>query len=153
MLSGLWALRGRLEVQISRPKRSAHRVPEVRKLRVKAGTDAEDALEKDLAIRAAKAAKQRLKEIEAVEEFPDEVAERLQRLAYDVGATISSEMVDDERHEAYAKRAERFKAISRVQCEMLSAARHAVLSARNEAGTDPEVVDRVLRQLDVRSLR
>ncbi|MFC9626977.1 Na+/H+ antiporter [Streptomyces sp. NPDC056930] len=125
----------------------------VRKLRVRADTDAEEALEKDLAIRAAKAAKQRLKEIREVEEFPDEVAERLQRLAYDVGARISPDMVDDERREAYAKRAERFKAVNRVQREMMSAARHAVLSARNEAGTDPEVVDRVLRQLDVRSLR
>ncbi|MFD8745103.1 cation:proton antiporter, partial [Streptomyces sp. NPDC059616] len=125
----------------------------VRKLRVKADTDAEEALEKDLAIRAAKAAKQRLKEIQEVEEFPDEVTERLQRLAYDVGARISPDMVDDERREAYAKRVERFKAVSRVQREMMSAARHAVLSARNEAGTDPEIVDRVLRQLDVRSLR
>jgi CPA1 family monovalent cation:H+ antiporter len=62
-------------------------------------------------------------------------------------------MVDDERREAYAQRAERFKAVSRVQREMMSAARHAVLSARNEAGSDPEIVDRVLRQLDVRSLR
>ncbi|WP_189540866.1 Na+/H+ antiporter [Streptomyces gelaticus] len=125
----------------------------VRKLRVKADTDAEEALEKDLAIRAAKAAKQRLREIQEVEEFPDEVAERLQRLAYDVGARISPDMVDDERREAYAQRAERFKAVSRVQREMMSAARHAVLSARNEAGSDPEIVDRVLRQLDVRSLR
>lgn len=125
----------------------------VRKLRVKADTDAEEALEKDLAIRAAKAAKQRLRKIQEVEEFPDEVAERLQRLAYDVGARISPDMVDDERREAYAQRAERFKAVSRVQREMMSAARHAVLSARNEAGSDPEIVDRVLRQLDVRSLR
>ncbi|MFI5746296.1 Na+/H+ antiporter [Streptomyces sp. NPDC051644] len=125
----------------------------VRKLRVQADTDAEEALEKDLAIRAAKAAKQRLKEIREVEEFPDEVAERLQRLAYDMGARISPDMVDDERREAYAKRAERFKAVNRVQREMMSAARHAVLAARSEAGTDPEVVDRVLRHLDVRSLR
>jgi hypothetical protein len=36
---------------------------------------------------------------------------------------------------------------------MLSAARHEVLSARNEPGAAPEVVDRVLRHLDVRSLR
>jgi hypothetical protein len=35
----------------------------------------------------------------------------------------------------------------------MSAARHEVLSARSEPGADPEVVDRVLRQLDVRSLR
>ncbi|MFB7846794.1 MULTISPECIES: Na+/H+ antiporter [unclassified Streptomyces] len=125
----------------------------VRKLHVKADTAAEEALEKDLAIRAARAAKQRLKEIRAEEDFPEEVAERLQRMAYDMGARISPDMVDDERREAYAQRAERFKAINRVQREMMSAARHAVLSARNEAGTDPEIVDRVLRQLDVRSLR
>ncbi|MFB7915024.1 Na+/H+ antiporter [Streptomyces sp. NPDC056061] len=125
----------------------------VRRLHVKADTAAEEALEKDLAIRAAKAAKLRLKEIEQDEEFPEEVAERLQRLAYDMGARISPDMVDEERREAYAQRAERFKAVSRVQREMMSAARHAVLAARNEAGTDPEVVDRVLRQLDVRSLR
>jgi CPA1 family monovalent cation:H+ antiporter len=43
--------------------------------------------------------------------------------------------------------------IRQVQNEMLSAARHEVLSARSEAGYDPEIVDRVLRQLDVRSLR
>ncbi|MFJ2413878.1 Na+/H+ antiporter [Streptomyces brevispora] len=125
----------------------------VRRLRVRADTDAEDALERDLAIRAAKAARQRLKEIQEVEEFPEDVVERLLRLAYDVGARISPDMVDDERRESYAKRAERFKAVSRIQREMLSAARHAVLSARSETGTDPEVVDRVLRQLDVRSLR
>ncbi|MFF3728904.1 Na+/H+ antiporter [Streptomyces sp. NPDC002476] len=125
----------------------------VRKLHVKADTAAEEALEKDLAIRAAKAAKQRLKEIQEDEEFPEEVAERLQRLAYDMGARISPDMVDEERREAYAQRAERFKAVNLVQREMMSAARHAVLSARSEAGNDPEVVDRVLRQLDVRSLR
>ena len=36
---------------------------------------------------------------------------------------------------------------------MMSAARHEVLAARSEPGSDPEVVDRVLRYLDVRSLR
>ncbi len=125
----------------------------VRRLHVRADTAAEEALEKDLALRAARAAKKRLKEIEEAEEFPEEVVERLQRLAYDVGARISPDMVDDERREAYARRAENFRAISRVQRELLSAARHEVLSARNEPGSDPEVVDRVLRQLDVRSLR
>jgi monovalent cation/hydrogen antiporter len=43
--------------------------------------------------------------------------------------------------------------VREIQREMLSAARHEVLAARSEAGADPEVVDRVLRQLDVRSLR
>ncbi|MFI6057009.1 Na+/H+ antiporter [Streptomyces sp. NPDC051286] len=125
----------------------------VRKLGVRADTDAEAALERDLAFRAAKAARHRLQEIQEAEEFTEEVVERLHRLAYDVGARISPDMVDEDRREAYAKRAERLRAVNRVQREMMSAARHAVLSARSESGTDPEVVDRVLRQLDVRSLR
>ncbi|NEC65496.1 cation:proton antiporter, partial [Streptomyces sp. SID9727] len=125
----------------------------VRRLGVRADTDAEAALEKDLAVRAAKAARERLKKIEETEDLPEDVADRLHRLAYDVGARISPEMVDDERRDAYARRVERFQVVSRVQREMMSAARHAVLSARSEPGADPEVVDRVLRQLDVRSLR
>ncbi|MFI8928398.1 Na+/H+ antiporter [Streptomyces sp. NPDC053474] len=125
----------------------------VKKLGVRADTDAERALERDLALRAAKAAKARLREIEEVEELPEELSERLLRGAFDIGARISPDIVDDERRERYAKRADRFKAVQRIQREMMSAARHAVLSARSEPGSDPEIVDRVLRQLDVRSLR
>ncbi|MFF0743410.1 Na+/H+ antiporter [Streptomyces sp. NPDC004111] len=125
----------------------------VRKLGVRADTDAERALEHELALRAAKAAKRRLKEIEEVEELPEEVSERLQRGAFDLGARISPDIIDDERREAYASRAVRVKAVMRIQREMMSAARHEVLSARNEAGVDPEVVDRVLHQLDLRSMR
>ncbi|MFG2644186.1 Na+/H+ antiporter [Streptomyces sp. NPDC048370] len=125
----------------------------VKRLGVRADTDAERALERELACRAAKAAKRRLKEIEEVEELPEEVQERLQRGAFDIGARISPDMVDEERRAAFAERAGRLKAVQRIQREMMSAARHEVLAARSEPGADPEVVDRVLRQLDVRSLR
>ncbi|MFE7587033.1 Na+/H+ antiporter [Streptomyces gardneri] len=125
----------------------------VRKLGVRADADAERALERDLAIRAAKAAKRRLKEIEEVEELPEEVQERLLRGAYDIGARISPDMVDEERRAAFVERTERFRAVQRIQRELMSAARHEVLSARSEPGADPEVVDRVLRHLDVRSMR
>lgn len=125
----------------------------VKRLGVRADTDAERALERELAFRAAKAAKRRLKEIEEVEELPEEVQERLQRGAFDIGARISPDMVDEERRAAFAERAGRLKAVQRIQREMMSAARHEVLAARSEPGADPEVVDRVLRQLDVRSLR
>ncbi|MFI0978746.1 Na+/H+ antiporter [Streptomyces sp. NPDC021093] len=125
----------------------------VRKLGVRADTDAERDLEHTLAVRAAKAAKRRLKEIEEVEELPDDLTERLLRGAFDIGARISPDIVDEERREAYATRAGRVKAVARIQREMMSAARHEVLAARNEPGVDPEVVDRVLHQLDVRSLR
>ncbi|MFE0174877.1 Na+/H+ antiporter [Streptomyces sp. NPDC059002] len=125
----------------------------VRKLGVRADADAERELERELALRAAKAAKRRLKEIEEVEELPEEVSERLQRGAFDIGARISPDLVDDERRERYAKRVDRWKAVQRIQREMMSAARHEVLAARSEPGADPEIVDRVLHHLDVRSLR
>jgi CPA1 family monovalent cation:H+ antiporter len=125
----------------------------VKKLGVRADADVEKAFEKELAIRAAKAAKRRLREIEEVEELPEEVAEQLLRRAFDIGVRISPDMGDEERREAYEKRTRRVKRMRRIQGEMLSAARHEVLSARSEPGADPEIVDRVLRHLDVRSLR
>lgn len=125
----------------------------VKKLGVRADGDVEREIERDLALRAARAAKRRLKEIEEVEELPADVSERLQRGAFDIGARISPDIIDDERRERYAKRADRIKAVQRIQREMMSAARHEVLAARSEPGADPEVVDRVLHHLDVRSLR
>lgn len=125
----------------------------VRRLGVRADTDADRELERKLAVRAAKAAKHRLREIEEVEDLSEDISERLLRRAYDIGTRISPDIVDDERREWFAKRADRLRTVQRIQREMLSAARHEVLSARNEPGADPEVVDRVLRHLDVRSLR
>ncbi|MDV9176726.1 sodium:proton antiporter, partial [Streptomyces sp. W16] len=125
----------------------------VKRLGVRADTDSEKAFEKELAVRAAKAAKRRLREIEDVEELPEEVSEQLLRRAFDIGVRISPEVGDGERREAYEKRVKRVKRMRRIQGEMMSAARHEVLAARNEPGADPEIVDRVLRHLDVRSLR
>ncbi|MFJ9341012.1 Na+/H+ antiporter [Streptomyces sp. NPDC101733] len=125
----------------------------VRRLGVQADSDADREAERLLALRAAKAAKRRLKQIEEVEELPEDLVETLYRRAYDVGARISPDLVDEERREAYAKRVERIRDIQRIQREMMSAARHEVLAARSEPGADPEIVDRVLRHLDVRSLR
>jgi CPA1 family monovalent cation:H+ antiporter len=39
-----------------------------------------------------------------------------------------------------------------VQAIALDAARQEVVAARNEPGMDPEVADRVLRQLDLRTM-
>ncbi|MGW1022471.1 Na+/H+ antiporter [Streptomyces sp. NPDC002577] len=125
----------------------------VRKLGVQADTESEKALEKELAVRASQAARQRLKEIQDVEELPEDVTEQLLRRALDIGLRVSPDIGDEERREALAHRVERIKKIRRIQGEMLSAARHEVLSARSEPGSDPEIVDRVLRHLDVRSLR
>ncbi|MFH8410614.1 Na+/H+ antiporter [Streptomyces sp. NPDC018019] len=125
----------------------------VKKLRVRADSDAEEELERELALRVIKASKRRLKEILEVEELPEEISEQLSRRAYDMGARIAPDIVDDDRRDHFEKRVTRMKKVQRIQSEMLSAARHEVLSARSEPGADPEIVDRVLRQLDMRSLR
>ena len=62
------------------------------------------------------------------------VAERLQRGAFDIGARISPDMVDEERRAAFTERVERVKRLQAIQREMMSAARHAVVSARSEPG-------------------
>ncbi|MEU2581699.1 Na+/H+ antiporter [Streptomyces avermitilis] len=125
----------------------------VKTLGVRADTGSEKAFERALAVRAAKAAKRRLREIEDVEELPEELSEQLLRRAFDIGARISPDLGDEERREAHEQRARRIKRVRRIQGEMMSAARHEVLAARSEPGADPEIVDRVLRHLDVRSLR
>jgi CPA1 family monovalent cation:H+ antiporter len=125
----------------------------VKRLGVRADTDSEKAFEKELAVRAAKAAKRRLREIEDVEELSEEASEQLLRRAFDIGVRISPDIGEGERREGYEKRARRVKRMRRIQGEMMSAARHEVLAARSEPGADPEIVDRVLRHLDVRSLR
>jgi CPA1 family monovalent cation:H+ antiporter len=88
-----------------------------------------------------------------VEDLPEELSEQLLRRAFDIGVRISPDLGDDERREAHEQRVRRVKRVRRIQGEMMSAARHEVLSARSEPGADPEIVDRVLRHLDVRSLR
>ncbi|MCW5249321.1 MULTISPECIES: Na+/H+ antiporter [unclassified Streptomyces] len=125
----------------------------VNRLGVRADTEREKEYEKQLAVRAARAAKQRLKEIETVEELPEELSEQMVRRAFDIGLRISPDIGDEERREAQEQRVRRLRRIRRIQAEMLSAARHEVLAARSEPGADPEIVDRVLRHLDVRSMR
>jgi monovalent cation/hydrogen antiporter len=88
-----------------------------------------------------------------VEDLPEELSEQMLRRAFDIGLRISPDLGEDERREAHEQRVRRLKRIRRIQGEMMSAARHEVLAARSEPGADPEVVDRVLRHLDVRSLR
>ncbi|MFI1108584.1 MULTISPECIES: Na+/H+ antiporter [Streptomyces] len=125
----------------------------VRTLDVRRDTEAEKKFEKELAVRAAKAARQRLRELEREEGLPEEMTEQLLRRALEMGVRISPDMAEEERREAHGKRMQRAQWSRRMHGEMLSAARHEILAARSEPGADPEIVDRVLRHLDVRSMR
>ncbi|MFV8187132.1 MULTISPECIES: Na+/H+ antiporter [unclassified Streptomyces] len=125
----------------------------VRRLGVQADAEHEKEFERELAERAAKAARRRLHEIEEAEDLPEELSEQMLRRAFEIGVRISPDMGEGERREAHRMRMRRLKRMRRIQGELLSAARHEVLAARSEPGADPEIVDRVLRHLDVRSLR
>jgi CPA1 family monovalent cation:H+ antiporter len=125
----------------------------VKRLGVQADAEHEKKFERELAERAAKAARRRLHEIEEAEDLPEELSEQMLRRAFEIGVRISPDMGEEERREAHRIRMRRLKRMRRIQGELLSAARHEVLAARSEPGADPEIVDRVLRHLDVRSLR
>jgi monovalent cation/hydrogen antiporter len=125
----------------------------VKRLGVSSDIESEHDLERELAVRAMTAARTRLKEIERAEPLDEDLSEMLHRRAFDLGARISPDIVDEERRESHARRLDRIRELRRIQDDMLSAARREVLGARSEPGTDPEVVDRVLRHLDLRSIR
>lgn len=61
----------------------------VKRLGVRADSEREMEFEKVLAVRAAKAAKRRLREIEAVEDLPEDLSEQMLRRAFEIGVRIS----------------------------------------------------------------
>jgi CPA1 family monovalent cation:H+ antiporter len=103
-----------------------------------------------LAKRAQTAAVSALKDHELMKELPaDKVAlvkEKMRRL--------HAELLDGTlRNESAAEKRKRGRELAiAVQTIALDAARQEVVEARNEPGTDPEVADRVLRQLDLRTM-
>ncbi|WP_207343266.1 Na+/H+ antiporter [Arthrobacter sp. E3] len=105
---------------------------------------------KVLAMRAQEAAVAALRDNGLIKNLPPEkialVKEKMRRLH----AELLDGGLDNEPVEERARRG-RELAIA-VQTIALDAARSEVLSARNEPGVDPEVVDRLLRQLDLRTM-
>jgi monovalent cation/hydrogen antiporter len=113
------------------------------------GTEERDAA-RLLARRAQAAAVAALKDNELMKELPPEkvalVKEKMRRL--------HAELLDGSlRNESLAEKRERGRELAiTVQTIALDAARQEVVAARNEADMDPEVADRVLRQLDLRTM-
>lgn len=123
----------------------------IRRLGVTAGADAERRMERHLAATATKAARARLRHLDNTGDIPDDVLERVARWLTAFEARVSPESSDDERRAIDSDRTDLYRSLRRVQSEVMSAARDAVLTARNQPGVDPEVADRVLRELDMRS--
>ncbi|GAA4901478.1 sodium/proton antiporter (CPA1 family) [Actinomycetospora succinea] len=90
------------------------------------------------------------------EEVLGELRARFARLGVGEGGTGEAPGDDAADRADYEQRLETLRRRRdqwmRVQSLALAAARREVLAARSEAGVDPEIVDRVLQRLDVRSL-
>lgn len=114
----------------------------VRRLGVRAAPGEEDAVVLDLVRRARDAGMKRLDEVqergEADPEVIDHARDNAERMWHSLGLTSDDATSSDP------------MTVNALKDEMLSAARDAVVAARSESGTDPTIVDRVLRRLDAR---
>ncbi|MEC3953904.1 Na+/H+ antiporter [Nocardia sp. CDC153] len=122
----------------------------VRATGVHADTGVERAIERQLWTRVLRAELARLKEISQTEDLPDEVYDRLRtgferRLAQaDPEAADSNARMNTDRTMALTTK---MRAITN---DVLEAGRTEALAARREPGIPPDVVDRVMRRLDLR---
>jgi CPA1 family monovalent cation:H+ antiporter len=125
----------------------------VRRLGLGRDQDAEDHEERRLWYRASRAGLTRLKEMAANEELPEELVDRLKQRQVDRLARSRPDIYDEQQREEWKQRVKVVKTLRRVEAEMLAASREEMQTARTEPGADPELVDRVIRQLDLRSER
>ncbi|WP_037604765.1 Na+/H+ antiporter [Streptacidiphilus rugosus] len=115
--------------------------------------DAEDHEERRLWFRATKAGLLRLKQLAADEQLPEDLVERLKQRQTDRLARSRPDIYDEQQREEWKKRIKVFTTFRRIEADMLAASREEMQIARMEPGADPELVDRVIRQLDLRSER
>ena len=124
----------------------------VRALGVDDEAEAERRAEKEIVLRARRAAMATLEFERRVQNLPEEVGTRLRERVERLEAVLSGETTtEDDRNRVVAVREAREK-ITAAQAAALSAARGEVLAARREQGVDPHAADRVLRRLDLRTV-
>ncbi|MFC1412377.1 Na+/H+ antiporter [Streptacidiphilus sp. N1-12] len=123
----------------------------VRKLHLGRDEDAEDAAERQLWYRVSKAGLLRLKELAAAEDLPEDLVERLRARQTDRLARVRPDMYDEDQRRELKERVRQVRRFQEVEAEMLAAGRVEMQLARMEPGADPELVDRVIRKLDIRS--
>jgi CPA1 family monovalent cation:H+ antiporter len=139
----------------------------VRALGLREDADVAAEAERRMAARARRAALDELSAVdrealgvddEQGEQVLDELRTRFARVSTALSGDDAprADDVDGDRDDDYRERLARLKhrreQWTRLQAVALAAARREVVAARSEPGTDPEVADRVLRRLDVRTL-
>ena len=125
----------------------------VRALGVGADDRAEREAERRLWFRVAKAELRRLNEAVESGAVPEDLYERLASRQHGRLAQACPEAVDEELRASAKKRFGEAKQLHRLDQEMIAAGRREMIMARSEPGVDPELVDRVMRRLDLRSER
>lgn len=124
----------------------------VRALGVDDEAEAEARAEKQIVLRAQRAAVATLEFERVARELPEDVGNRMRERIERLEAVLSGETPsEDERQRFVAAREAREKILA-AQASALAAARTEVLAARREPGVDPHAADRVLHRLDLRSV-
>ncbi|MDQ1722511.1 MAG: monovalent cation/hydrogen antiporter, partial [Pseudonocardiales bacterium] len=124
----------------------------VRLLGVRAGSRDTDETEAALVERAAHAAAEALNHLQDEVDFGVEVWDRLNAFPTDLLVRLNAQLARDSQHSWLAsKAADRGDFLLGLR-QMLSAAREELLTARSERGVDPELIDQLVRRLDLYSL-
>jgi Na+/H+ antiporter len=125
----------------------------VRILRIADDAEAERSAEQPILHRAKLAAVKALQDHELAADTPARVVEIAAVSLEYLAARMAGEAMDQEHQDRAAQaRAER-RAMAALESLALSAARSEVLRVRSEPGCDPDAADRVLRRLDLQSIR
>jgi CPA1 family monovalent cation:H+ antiporter len=123
----------------------------VRLTGVHADTEAERELERRLWKRVLHAELTRLKELAATRDLPDEVYEGLRSRLRSRLARADPEAADDDAKAAADRDRAMLNTMREITAEVLDAGRTEAMTARREPGVPPDVIDRLLRRLDMRS--
>ena len=121
----------------------------VRRLRVHASPDQERDMEHELTRRARDAGYERLEELRSVGDVDAELIDEAHDNAEKVWHKMGFDQHDGDDDEKAANVEHTMRA-GDLEDEVLTAAREAVVAARSERGTDPTIVDGLLRKLDGR---
>lgn len=119
----------------------------VRRLGVRASPREQDDAVQALIRRARDAGLKRLDELRELEEADHREIDHARADAERMFHSLGFSPPDVESHDAHTGQA---MTVNALKDEVLAAAREAVVEARSESGTDPAIVDRVLRRLDAR---
>ncbi len=124
----------------------------VRGLDIDDEADAEERAEREIVLRARRAAVATLEFERTVRGLPEEVGTAMRERVERLERVLSGETPSEEERSRIAAVKQARTAFAEAQASALAAARTEVLAARREPGVDPHAVDRVLRRLDLRTV-